>query len=407
MELHAAKKGKYLEVETSGRLDAAWSDFFTDTLLGYIRNGEHHLVVEATALEFLSSAGIRSLVRVNKELAVVRGSFQVVYANDFVAGTLTTTGFGNWLSDKLPWDAVSFIEASSLSDRTSAEVYTLSKEGSLGLSTIDGWRDWSVIDESLIRQVKFHEAVFALGIGSTSTDLVKARNQYGEMMAVCGNVVCQVPEEQGRPDYLLAVNEFVPEMKLLRALICRGEMSHMFRFAPSEGKPEVTVSALAGQVLDLTAAPMAAFVVIAEIAGLVGANLIKSPGEIGTQQVLDLFDVRDWLSFSGERIFLGEQAMLFGVVARSAALTNNQLLKPLPSNPELAGHFHAAVFPFQPIPNGKIELQVQADKLFAGSPPLALVHLIDDDRPVQGLGQSSFVRGACWCAPVKNTEDIL
>jgi anti-anti-sigma factor len=407
MELQAAKIGKYLVVKASGRLDAAWSDYFTDNFLNYIRNGEHELVIEAAALNFLSSAGIRSLVRINKELAVVKGSFLIVHANDFVSSTLTTTGFGTWLSETMHVDLIPNIEIHDTSNISSSESYTLNPKGSLTINLINGWQNWKVINESEVKKTAFSRDIFALGIGSTSTELTKARDHFGEMMAVGGNLIYQVPEEQGHPDYLLALNEFIPEMSVLQALICQGEMSGMFRFSPSDDKPEVNVSELAGQVLSLTKAPVAGFVVIAEIAGLVGANLIQSPGKIGDQPILDLFEIRDWLSFSGEKVFSGEQALLFGVIARSSEIKNSGLLKPLPSHPDLAGHMHAAVFPYQPMPNGKIDLKQQTDKFFAGSPPLALMHLIDDNRPVQGLGESSFIRGACWYAPITNTEILL
>lgn len=407
MELNAEKIGKYLVVNANGRLDATWSDYFTDTFLNYIRNGEHELVLEASGLLFLSSAGIRSLVRINKELAFIKGSFLIVNSNDFVSATLTTTGFGAWLSETMPGDMTPNIEMHDISNIPSSELYTLNPKGSLKINLINGWQDWKAINESEIKRTAFSRDIFALGIGSTSTELSKARDHFGEMMAVCGNLIYQVPEEQGHPDYLLALNEFIPEMSVLQALICQGEMSAMFRFSPSNDKPTVNISELAGQVLSIVTAPVAGFVVIAEIDGLVGANLIQSPGKIGNQPVLDLFEIRDWLSFSGEKVFSGEQLLLFGVIARASEIKNSGLLKPLPSHPDLAGHMHAAVFPYQPIPNGKIDLKQQTDKFFAGSPPLALMHLIDDNRPVQGLGESSFIRGACWFAPITNTEALL
>ena len=407
MELQAEKVGKYLVVTASGRLDAAWSDYFTDNFLNYIRNGEHELVIEAAALNFLSSAGIRSLVRINKELAVVKGSFLIVHANDFVSATLTTTGFGQWLSESLPLNLVSNIEMHTTSNISSSELYTLNPKGSLTINLINGWQDWKAINESEVKKTAFSRDIFALGIGSTSTELTKARDHFGEMMAVCGNLIYQAPEEQGHPDYLLALNEFIPEMTVLQGMICQGEMSAVFRFSPSVDKPAINVSKLAEQVLSLVKAPVAGFVVIAEIAGLVGANLIQSPGKIGDQPVLDLFEIRDWLSFTGEKVFSGEQVLLFGVVARASEIKNSSLLKPLTSHPDLAIHMHAAVFPYQPIPNGNIDLKHQTDYFFAGSPPLALMHLIEDNRPVQGLGESSFIRGACWYAPVTNTEVLL
>lgn len=404
MELQAEKIGKYMIVKANGRLDATWSDYFTDNFLNYIRNGEHELIIEAAALNFLSSAGIRSLVRINKELAVVKGSFLIVHANDFVSATLTTTGFGKWLSETMPIDLVPKTEMHTLSNVPSEELYTLNPKGFLKLNLINGWQDWKAINEAEVKRTTFPRDTFAIGIGSTSTELTRARGHFGEMMAVCGNLIYQVPEEQGHPDYLLALNEFIPEMTVLQALICQGEMSGMFRFSPSDNKPEVNVSELAGQVLSQAKAPVAGFVVIAEIAGLVGANLIQSPGKIGDQPILDLFEIRDWLSFTGEKVFSGEQVLLFGVVARASEIKDSSLLKTMTSRPDLAIHMHAAVFPYQPIPNGNIDLKHQADKFFAGSPPLALMHLIDDNRPVQGLGESSFIRGACWYAPETNME---
>ena len=66
MELKTERIGKYMLVSASGRLDASWAEYFADVFLNYIRNGDHHLVIDAAAMEFLSSAGIRSLLRINK-----------------------------------------------------------------------------------------------------------------------------------------------------------------------------------------------------------------------------------------------------------------------------------------------------------------------------------------------------
>ncbi len=407
MELHSGKRGKYLVIKVSGRLDAAWADYFTDTFLNYIRNGEHELIIEAAGLDFLSSAGIRSLVRVYKELAFVKGNFTIVHATEFVAGTLITTGFGNWLTDSFPDDLELASELTNTNKVSAPESYRIKDNCGLEIQVVNGWQEWKEVDEMAIKVTKFHTDIFALGIGSTSAGLKNARNQFGEMMAVGGNVIFQVPEEHGHPDYLLAVNEFIPEMTVLSALICRGEMSGMFRFSPTNDKSVMTISEIAEQALSNAASTAAGFVVIAEIDGLVGANLIQSPGKIGKQPVEDLSEIRDWLSYSGEKVFSGEQAILFGVVVKISEIKTDKLLKPLPSNPAFAGHMHLAVFPYQPIPNGQLDLKQQTDKFFAGAPPLALMHLIDDDRPLSGLGESSFIRGACWFAPINNKEEVL
>ncbi len=400
MELKTERIGKYMRVSASGRLDASWAEYFADVFLNYIRNGDHHLVIDAAAMDFLSSAGIRSLLRISKELKNVQGSFMIVNANQFVTKTLQATGFGIWLSGSLPAD----MQPSPFSEEKAltTELYELAPKGALHLSVINAWEPWGAVDHTRVKTIGFPSDVFALGIGSSSAGSEDATGRYGEFMAVCGNLAYQAPDEKGRPDYLLGVKEFIPEMRVIEALLCRGEMSHLFRFAPEEDKPEIPVSELAAQALTVTDSPVAAFVIIAESGGIVGAKLIRSPGKIANEPVSNSMEMRDWLSFCGEKVFAGEQTITFGIVAKSPGA--GLRLRQLPSAKGLYAHMHATVFPYQPLPNGNIGLKQQVDQFFSGPPPIALMHLVDDHRPVQGLGESSFIRGACWCAPLKNGE---
>lgn len=407
MELKTERIGKYMVVTASGRLDASWAEYFADVFLNYIRNGDHHLVVNAAAMDFLSSAGIRSLIRVNKELKLVKGSFTIVNASPFVLKTLEATGFGIWLSASLPEDMQPADQVGTSGKSFVTELFQMDPQGSLKLSLVDAWKSWNAVSGSEASVISFPQNMFALGIGSSAVRLEEALGQFGEFMAVCGNLAYQVPEEKIRPDYLLSISEFVPEMRVIQALSCQGDMAHLYRFSPQGDKLKITISELAEEALSISGSSAAAFVILAETGGLVGANLIRSPGKIAGNPISNSMEVRDWLSFCGEKVFAGEQTLVFGVVARSSGTGNHSLLKQLPSNPDLAAHIHAVVFPYQPLPNGLIELKPQVDKFFSGPPPMALLRLVDDNRPVQGLGESTFIRGACWCAPLQNTEGLI
>jgi len=70
----------------------------------------------------------------------------------------------------------------------------------------------------------------------------------------------------------------------------------------------------------------------------------------------------------------------------------------------LAAHIHSAVFPYQPLQTGRIELSATIQKIFNGPAPLAVMHLVTDDRPVIGLGESALVRGAAWFGVLQNPE---
>lgn len=407
MELQTRNIAKYTVVNARGRLDAAWAEYFTDTFLNYVRNGNHHIVIEASEMEFLSSAGIRSLVRINKEIFLVKGSFSMVNSTEFVSKTLETTGFGDWLSTSFPDDMVADPEPEKPSKPGMNERYLPQQEQFSEISVVDAWTGWNPVDLQNLQVVLFPEAVFALGVGSSSLQKENAINESGEFMAIDGNLVYQAPGEKGRPDYQLSVSQFVPEMLVMRALVVKGALSHLFRFAPTDEKTSQTLSELAAEVLSVTSSQVAAFVIAGEIDGLVGASLIQSPGQITETTPAGLTDMRDWLSFSGDRVFTGEQAVIFGIVSSDPDFGYNHLLRQHTANKLLYTHMHATIFPYQPLPNGNIELKQQIGKFFGGPPPIALMHLIDDNRPTQQLGESSLIRGACWCAPVKEKEGVL
>jgi hypothetical protein len=65
-----------------------------------------------------------------------------------------------------------------------------------------------------------------------------------------------------------------------------------------------------------------------------------------------------------------------------------------------AGHFHAAVFSHRTLPIGEIDLKATVAPLFESQRLHTVLHLLSDYREPDGLGESEFVRGACWAAPL-------
>jgi anti-anti-sigma factor len=405
MELTKEKHGKYLVVQASGRLDASWADFFTDALSGYVLEGNHQLIIDAAGLSFLSSAGIRSLLSIYRKLDAVSGSFLIIHAQPPIANTLSMTGFKSWLAAEIPEEIDSAVQKQSDIPSGETEIYTLDPEAGLSFSLEADWEPWQVFEQVRLKRMTFPHAMFALGIGGEAAPGESPAVQFGDFLAMEGQVIFQPPAENARPDFLLAEEEFVPELSVLQALCCRGEMSHLVRFAPAVDPVHFDISDISGMVLGITKSEAAAFVLLAEIEGLVGANLIRSPGIKTGSGNIPFPAIRDWVSFTGERAFHGKMALIFGIISRTESRWKKDLLNPLPSNPAISGHFHAAVFHDLPIPNGKLDLLQNVKRLFNGPAPLALMHLVDDNRPLTGLGQSAFIRGACWCSAIKDGKE--
>ncbi|MDZ7743409.1 MAG: STAS domain-containing protein [Bacteroidota bacterium] len=278
MELQTKKTGNALVVSARGRLDANWSDYFTDAFLGYIRQGEHELVVDAKELHFLSSAGIRSLIMINKELARVKGKFIIIKANEFVRSTLETTGLGSWLMKEVTDTA--FDESISNNEQAVSGNYFKLREGAfMQLNCENTWKPWEAVKEDQVKKISFKPDSYALGIGSPISGEVTSGVKFGEYLAVGGNLVYQPPEERSHPDYLLPLENFTPALLSIQSLLCQGEMAHLLRFAPEGDKTSCGIGELVAQALQLCDSDMVAFTILAEIDGLVGAVMIKSPSE--------------------------------------------------------------------------------------------------------------------------------
>jgi len=417
MQINQQVIGKHLQIALHGRLDATWSEYVKDFCLNQIRCGHHHLMIDAENLSFLSSAGIRVLLITSKELLKVQGSLTILNASPFVGKTLQMTGLGEWLITGSSAGKSSGSSTMSLSETQSnllqedtplvdgTVVYGIDPHAEMHLEIPAGWHPWQNLQEQNLSLHPFPANSVAIGIGSALETTADALNSLGEFLAVSGNVVFATPGNNQRPDYLLCQEEYVPEMHVVQLIKCSGGMSHHFRFSPSRSQESFGIGTLAKTALRMVKGKMAVVVLLAEIHGLVGASLIRSPGEIKQQEVGAFPEIREWITFSGEPVYKLHQSIVCGIISEDPG-AGNSLLKPLPSQPGLWGHFHAAVFPFQPLPNGELDMDISIARFFHGPPPIEVMHLIDDQRPVNGIGESTFIRGAAWCAPVKYREDV-
>jgi len=401
MKLIPEKRSGVLFVTVVGRLDASWADFFTETMLRHVRDGERRIVLRAGELEYLSSAGIRALLTLHRELDAVNGGFRLAGAPGLVRRILEETGFDTWLDD----DAANQAGDGGASPENGRESYRLAPGAEFTLVAIDAWTPWSPVDPGRTGAVAFPSDVSGIGIGAPADDYPAARNHCGEFVAIAGRLALLPPEETGKPDFLLPAANFVPVLQCIQALAWRGAPSHLFRFAPSDERTVETLSGLAERALELTGGEVAALTVAGEIDGLVGAALQRSPGQLEPGAPPGFPGIRDWLRFCGERTCPGEQALIAGVAARRPdALGPDAGTLPALGN-GLYGHFHAAVFPCRPLPDGEIESGTVAEMFFSGAAPRAVMHLVDDRRP-GGLGESALRRGAVWCGRLRTGKEV-
>ena len=191
-------------------------------------------------------------------------------------------------------------------------------------------------------------------------------------------------------------------MKVAYGMVGRGAFSRLVRFDKGAPHASLPLSAVVKTCLEAVGSDAVGMVLVAETAALVGASLQKTPsnGTAGAKNIFAFPGIRDWLSFTAEAAFANSTCLIVGFAAAKARGAGFPLLKPLVPSGEVVGHFHAAAFPYRPLRKGRVELNEAVQPLFETENILGLLHLVNDWRDASGAGESRFLRGACWCAPL-------
>lgn len=100
MEVTKRQVGDWQEVAVSGRLDAYWADHLSRALGEVISGGARQVRLDLGEVEYLSSAGIRVLLKYYKQLKGSQGTFLVSDASAPVKMVLALAGFEELLGLK-------------------------------------------------------------------------------------------------------------------------------------------------------------------------------------------------------------------------------------------------------------------------------------------------------------------
>ena len=414
MNIDLQRMGSATVLRLQGRLDVAWAGHVEARAQELLRSGRHVLLVDASGLTYLSSAGIRTLLQLRREVAAVQGAFFVANPSEFVGQALRMSGLETLIASDAQLAGWAGEDEGGVRDGGGTEFlgwkgmaatcHRLAGGGAMALRAPSRWTPWAPVSEAATGVVALPVGTVALGIGAAGRGWADARERFGEFLAAAGCMAWQPADaRQHVPDFVTQEGSFVPEILAIQTLVAEGAFPLLLRFGPEGETGSVAFADLAAGVLRASGTDRAVFVALGETDGLVGMALARSPGRMAAGEDPGRFpDVRDWVNFCGERVHAGRTALVAGFVARKGAGgLLEELLAPLPSAPQICAHAHAAVFPFRPLPDGPLEMEAAVRALFDAREPLDLLHLAEDDRPLTGLGDSAFVRGACWCASLR------
>jgi len=397
-------------------LDANWADLVAKSIETAIRAGHHEVDLDFAEVSYISSAGIRILLKYAKQLKAARGALRVVRPTDAVLSVIRLSGLAGILLHPAAASEATVSGTSTGPQATESEPRRWQQQGvnleSYELSAAGGLEGHVLgrpeafangqLSAAESQRLRCIGDTLAIGLGAFGQQSEDTQNRLGESLAVAGVAVTLPTDGSSVPDYQLMEGELVPELHLVYGLVAKGSFSRLIRFEAGRSQRGVMgLGELVETVLQELKSDCAALAILAESASVVGAMLKRSPALAGGQALLAFPTVRDWLTFTTERTDERNLVLIVGMADRAPKPEAVPSLRPIGPGTRAFGHFHAAVFPYRPLPKGKLELAEAVHSVLGTESAQVVMHLLADEREFEGLGQTDLMRGACWVGPLR------
>jgi hypothetical protein len=263
-------------------------------------------------------------------------------------------------------------------------------------------------------KLKLHEERIVIGLGSLGDESALQGNEdgafsrFGESLAISGIGIEQPTNGSRIPDFQISRGDMIPDLQLLYGLSMHGEFSHLIRFeAGRSQRGSIPLSGFIQGVLDAFDCKQGAFGLVVEAATVVGASLIQSPTRADGKSPWTFPSIRNWISFTSEQNEDRMLALIVGVAGKDFDDEMRPFVRPIKDGCVIQAHLHAAVFPYRPLAKGLLPLHKTIHELFKYDTPKSVLHLLSDDRPIEGVGQTELMRGACWFGPITDCGEMV
>ncbi|WP_029898506.1 STAS domain-containing protein [Desulfohalovibrio reitneri] len=95
MQVNESTQGDVAVLAVSGRLDSNTAPEFEKQLMGMIKDGKTRIVLDFGPLEYISSAGLRVLLKATRELKNSDGKLVICSVKDYIQEVFDLSGFSS------------------------------------------------------------------------------------------------------------------------------------------------------------------------------------------------------------------------------------------------------------------------------------------------------------------------
>lgn len=405
----------------SGRLDGFGAKFAEEALAG-VASAER-VVLECEELSYLSSAGVRVLLLLQKRMVSSGGALALAAVQPFCLSVLEMSGLSGMIpvmatvgeaAEELRLHEGSGTEAEG--HETPAGKFVFHAIGS-ATGTIDIMGDIAhVIDcaitEDLVVGKPFFETEYSLGLGALGGEPEDYLPVMGEAIMVAGAMVWLPTDGNDTPDYMIprkASTSVVLHTGFNASL--RGGFNEFVEFTAPPGHP-ATIRVIYRALFDLSKVRrpdyrgVLGLAMRAEIASAYGAGLTRSPllasRPANGKLITDPSNFDTWFESDKEPRHAGTTALICGagedLTADLSGIDQDCLRRMFYVNPANKGadhevlHNHAVFFRNAPASGGTHDMDVEMRRVVEAGEFVDMRHLLDQTTLTSALIAVNYVQ---------------
>lgn len=405
LDLTIEGTGSVCWIRVKGRIDGMTAPELEKTMEALITEGARMIVADLHAVDYVSSAGLRSFLTVQKRLKGAGGQIVMYRIAGAAEEVFALSGF-----KRLFFFASTESEIESLlRDNAAPAAVRRLKKGDLSfecmelkgepsnISVIASWDGFESAnyDEADVVTVKAGDIRFGTGLATLGTNYQAYRPFFGEAVVIANSLFFYPAVKQPAVDFMLCPKEPLGlSYQFLHGFAFSGSFRYVLSFDGANGP--VSLPDLVRACLHVSSANSIGIVLLGESRGLWGMHLKQVPTVENKPQngkgLLDPSNFATWFNFPVEPTDFNAVVAAVGVAARNPEALSPRERQVLPG--ESAIHFHGAVFSKSPLSRRIEHFENELDRVLRELEPVKVQHL---------TGRTQF--GNCLAAVVELAKE--
>jgi anti-anti-sigma factor len=382
-------------IAVSGRIDALSAPDIQRLFDGLVLSGEQVLLVDMTSVNYVSSAGLRVFLSIQKQLKKVGGEIIFFGMNAQVFEIYKMSGLTTVFRIAARKDeAQHFIEKSQIGHTTTsmdlegAQVEYLEgpkEKGSFFAIGSSSKTAASTYTEEDVVSVKASGIQFGCGFATLGDKYDEYKNLFGESMVVKGSFFFYPAVKHSSVDYLIdARRDPGTEYKFLHGFGFNGPYRYIIGFEGREHPLELT--ALVKGFFSISPASVIGIVIVAESRGLWGMHMKKVPlaeqRPAHGESVFDGNNFPEWIDFPVEPTYVNHVVVATGIAIRDRESVSPEVRSLVAESNNY--HIHGAIFEKTPLSKNIRGFDEELQRIFNELEAQKIQHI---------LGRSKFSVG--------------